>query len=173
MLLMLVGVCTSVCAQKNQRYFAAKDMYMFGVCFSAADSTVYFTDIKQVPNTSVERGTGFLYSRNNYSNQLQQFFKSTSGNLYTAVTCYNQKRAKLEKKYAKMRQKYQKKHFVVKYTHDFAYNPITYNELDEVDLPSETVKKPEPPKGAPKHGPKGAPKGPAPEGPRAGGMGDR
>ena len=131
---------------------------MFGVCFSATDSTVYFTDIKQVPNTSIDRGNGFLYSRNNYSYQLQQYFKSTSGGNYTAVTCYNQKRTKLEKKYAKMRQKYQKKHFVVNYVHDFAYNPITYSELDEVDLPAEEVKKPEPPKGAPK-------------GPRPGGKG--
>lgn len=147
MFLMLVTVCTSVCAQRNKRYFAPKDMYMFGVCFSAIDSTVYFTDIKQVPNTSVERGSGFLYSRNNYSYQLQQYFKSTSGSNYTAVTCYNQKRTKLEKKYAKMRQKYQKKHFVVNYVHDFAYNPITYSELDEVDLPAEEAKKPESPKG--------------------------
>ena len=145
--LMLVTVCTSVCAQRNKRYFAPKDMYMFGVCFSAIDSTVYFTDIKQVPNTSVERGSGFLYSRNNYSYQLQQYFKSTSGSNYTAVTCYNQKRTKLEKKYAKMRQKYQKKHFVVNYVHDFAYNPITYSEMDEVDLPAEEAKKPESPKG--------------------------
>lgn len=120
---------------------------MFGVCFSAIDSTVYFTDIKQVPNTSVERGSGFLYSRNNYSYQLQQYFKSTSGSNYTAVTCYNQKRAKLEKKFAKMRQKYQKKHFVVNYVHDFAYNPITYSEMDEVDLPAEETKKSESPKG--------------------------
>ena len=147
MFLMLVTVCTSVCAQRNKQYFAPKDMYMFGVCFSAIDSTVYFTDIKQVPNTSVERGSGFLYSRNNYSYQLQQYFKSTSGSNFTAVTCYNQKRAKLEKKFAKMRQKYQKKHFVVNYVHDFAYNPITYSEMDEVDLPAEEAKKPESPKG--------------------------
>ena len=141
--LMLVGLSTSMCAQKYRRYFAAKDMYMFGVCFSAIDSTVYFTDIKQVPNTSVERGSGFLYSRNNYSYQLQQYFKSTSGSNYTAVTCYNQKRTKLEKKYAKMRQKYQKRNFVVKYTHDFAYNPVVYNEQDDVDLPAEEAKKPD------------------------------
>lgn len=147
MFLMLVAVCTSVCAQRNKQYFAPKDMYMFGVCFSAIDSTVYFTDIKQVPNTSVERGSGFLYSRNNYSYQLQQYFKSTSGSNYTAVTCYNQKRTKLEKKYAKMRQKYQKKHFVVNYVHDFAYNPITYSEMDEVDLPAEETKKSESQKG--------------------------
>ena len=147
MFLMLVSLCTSVCAQRNKQFFAPKDMYMFGVCFSAIDSTVYFTDIKQVPNTSVERGSGFLYSRNNYSYQLQQYFKSTSGSNYTAVTCYNQKRTKLEKKYAKMRQKYQKKHFVVNYVHDFAYNPITYSEMDEVDLPAEEAKKPESPKG--------------------------
>ena len=156
--LMLVGLCTSVSAQRNKRYFAPKDMYMFGVCFSATDSTVYFTDIKQVPNTSVERGSGFLYSRNNYSYQLQQHIKSTSGSNFTTVTCYDQKRTKLEKKFSKMRQKYQKKHFVVNYIHDFAYKPITYNEQDEVDLPTEEAKKPEPPKKAPK-GPRSDGKG--------------
>lgn len=154
--LMLVGLCTSMSAQRNKRYFAPKDMYMFGVCFSATDSTVYFTDIKQVPNTSVERGSGFLYSRNNYSYQLQQHIKSTSGSNFTTVTCYDQKRTKLEKKFSKMRQKYQKKLFVVNYIHDFAYKPITYNEQDEVDLPTEEAKKPEPPKKAPK--------GPRPDG---------
>ena len=141
--LMLVGLSTGMCAQKYRRYFAARDMYMFGVCLSVADSTVYFTDIKQVPNTSIERGTGFLYSRNAYSNQLQQYFRSTSGGNCTAVTCYNQKRSKLEKKYSKMRQKYQKRNFVVKYTHDFAYNPVVYNEQDDVDLPAEEAKKPD------------------------------
>ena len=161
--LMLVGICTSMSAQRYQRYIPAKDMYMFGICFSALDSTVYFTDIKQVQNTSVERGSGFLYSRNTYSGQLQKYFKSVSGGNVTAVTCYNQKRSKLEKKYSKMRQKYQKKHFVVKYTHDFVYNPVTYTESEEVNLPAEEVKgKPEPPKGAPKD---------APKGPRPGGKG--
>jgi len=154
--LMLVSLCASMSAQRNKRYFAPKDMYMFGVCFSATDSTVYFTDIKQVPNSSVERGSGFLYSRNNYSYQLQQHIKSTSGSNFTTVTCYDQKRTKLEKKFSKMRQKYQKKHFVVNYIHDFAYKPITYNEQDEVDLPTEEAKKPEPPKKAPK--------GPRPDG---------
>ena len=156
--LMLVGVCANVCAQKkHQRYFTAPDMYVFGIAFSASDSTVYFTDIKQVQNASVERGTGFLYSRGRYSNQLQQHFKSVTGNNYTAVTCFNQKRTKLEKKYAKIRQKYQKKNYVVKYTHDFAYNPVPYIESDEVNLPAEEVKE------SPKR-PKGAPKGPRPDG---------
>ena len=159
-LLMLVGMCANVCAQKYQRYFTAPDMYVFGIAFSAVDSTVYFTDIKQVQNASVERGTGFLYSRNSYSNQLQQHFKSVSGTNYTAVTCYNQKRSKLEKKYAKMRQKYQKKHFVVKYASDFAYNAVTYSEPDEVNAPAQDAgKRPEMPKK-----PKGAPKGPRPNG---------
>lgn len=134
-LLMLVSVCTSVCAQKYQRYYPAKDMYLFGVCFSTVDSTVYFTEIKQVPNASVERGTGFLYSRSSYSNQLQQYFKNIACGNITAVTCYDQKRSKLEKKYSKMRQKYQKKRYVVKYisANDFAYTPVTYSEVEEVN----------------------------------------
>jgi hypothetical protein len=160
-LLMLVGMCANVCAQKkHQRYFTAPDMYLFGIAFSASDSTVYFTDIKQVQNASLERGTGFLYSRGSYSNQLQQYFKSVSGNNYVAVTCFDKKRTSLEKKYAKMRRKYQKRKFVVKYTHDFAYNPVTYVESDEVLPAEEVTMKPEPPKVAPKK-------------PRPGGMGGR
>lgn len=130
-LMMLVGMTLNASAQKYQRYYPAADMYMFGVSFSVSDSTVYFTEIKQVANTSVERGTGFLYSRNSYSGQLQQYIKSTSASNYTSVVCYAQKRGKLEKKFSKMRQKYQKKNFVVKYIDSgFKFSPVTYKEQD-------------------------------------------
>lgn len=134
-ILMLVGFAVNACAQKNLPYTPASDMYMFGVSFSAVDSTVYFTEIKQVPNAYVERSTGFLYSRNKYSGQLQQYFKSTSSVPFSSVVCWNQKRSKLEKKFSKMRQKYQKKNFVVKYIGgDFAFTGIPYEDNEAVEV---------------------------------------
>lgn len=126
-LLMLVGVCFGANAQRYQRYIPSENTHMFGVCFSAMDSTVYFTEIKYVPNTSIERGTGFLYSRNEYSGQLQSYIKSAAGGSYSTVTVYSQSAKKLEKKYTKMREKYQKRKFVVKYIDSgFNYTPIPY-----------------------------------------------
>ncbi len=134
-ILMLVGFAVNACAQKNLPYTPASDMYMFGVSFSAVDSTVYFTEIKQVPNAYVERSTGFLYSRNKYSGQLQQYFKSTSSVPFSSVVCWNQKRSKLEKKFSKMRQKYQKKNFVVKYIGgDFAFTGIPYENNEAIEV---------------------------------------
>lgn len=134
-ILMLVGFAVNACAQKNLPYTPASDMYMFGVSFSAVDSTVYFTEIKQVPNAYVERSTGFLYSRNKYSGQLQQYFKSTSSVPFSSVVCWNQKRSKLEKKFSKMRQKYQKKNFVVKYIGgDFAFTSIPYENNEAIEV---------------------------------------
>lgn len=134
-ILMLFGFAVNVCAQKNLPYTPASDMYMFGVSFSAVDSTVYFTEIKQVPNAYVERSTGFLYSRNKYSGQLQQYFKSTSSVPFSSVVCWDQKRSKLEKKFSKMRQKYQKKNFVVKYIGgDFAFTGIPYENNEAIEV---------------------------------------
>lgn len=134
-ILMLVGFAVNACAQKNLPYTPASDMYMFGVSFSAVDSTVYFTEIKQVPNAYVERSTSFLYSRNKYSGQLQQYFKSTSSVPFSSVVCWNQKRSKLEKKFSKMRQKYQKKNFVVKYIGgDFAFTGIPYENNEAIEV---------------------------------------
>jgi len=81
--------------------------YMFGFVASFNDSTVYFTNIQQVDNAWVTKKKQFLSGRNQYSNQLREFF-AQQRNMpnRTCVVVANVDRKKLEKKYIKMKNKY-------------------------------------------------------------------
>lgn len=81
--------------------------YMFGFVASFNDSTVYFTNIQQVDNAWVTKKKKFLAGRNQYSNQLREFFaeKRNMPNR-TCVVIADVDRKKVEKKYIKMKNKY-------------------------------------------------------------------
>ena len=81
--------------------------YMFGFVASFNDSTVYFTNIQQVDSVWVTKKKQFLAGRNQYSNQLREYF-AQQRNMpnRTCVVVVNVDRKKLEKKYIKMKNKY-------------------------------------------------------------------
>ena len=81
--------------------------YMFGFVASFNDSTVYFTNIQQVDSVWVTKKKQFLAGRNQYSNQLREYF-AQQRNMpnRTCVVVANVDRKKLEKKYIKMKNKY-------------------------------------------------------------------
>ena len=81
--------------------------YMFGFVASFNDSTVYFTNIQQVDSVWVTKKKKFLAGRNQYSNQLREYF-AQQRNMpnRTCVVVANVDRKKLEKKYIKMKNKY-------------------------------------------------------------------
>ena len=81
--------------------------YMFGFVASFNDSTVYFTNIQQVDSVWVTKKKKFLAGRNQYSNQLREYF-AQQRNIpnRTCVVVANVDRKKLEKKYIKMKNKY-------------------------------------------------------------------
>ena len=75
-------------------------VYMFGMAASFNDSTAYFTDVQEVDAWINDKGK-FLYSRENYSYQLQsQGFANA-----TCITCFALSRKKAEKKYATLLKK--------------------------------------------------------------------
>ena len=83
-------------------------VYMAGVSASFKDSLVYFTDIQFVDSAFVN-GTGFLVERQQYSEQLNDFFESTSGEQHrTSFILFNTKKKKLVKEVHKLRLKYEK-----------------------------------------------------------------
>lgn len=170
-LLVLAMVCLNVCAQKEDRYVKAGEMYMFGVSYSVEDSAVYLTDIKPVANTWVDSSNGFLYARNEYSGQLADFIKLMEPKNYVSVVSYATNRKKLEKKYAKMRQKFQKDNFMVKYiAGNFNFDAIEYSAPENVS--EEEMKKeakPERPAGKPDGRRGGGPGGMGPGGMGPGG----
>lgn len=81
--------------------------YMFGFVASFNDSTVYFTNIQKVDSVWVTKKKKMLAGRNNYSYQLREYF-AQQRNLpnRTCVVVANTDRKKVEKKFAKMKNKY-------------------------------------------------------------------
>ena len=83
-------------------------VYVAGVSASFKDSLVYFTDIQFVDSASVN-GTGFLVERQQYSQQLHDFFEHRSGEgNRTCFVLFNTKKKSLEKEVSKLKQNYKK-----------------------------------------------------------------
>lgn len=81
--------------------------YMFGFVASFNDSTVYFTNIQQVDSVWVTKKKNMLAGRNHYSYQLREYFtQNRSLPNRTCVVVADVNRKNLEKKYAKMKNKY-------------------------------------------------------------------
>ena len=109
--------------------------YMFGFVASFNDSTVYFTNIQQVDSVWVTKKKQFLAGRNQYSNQLREYF-AQQRNMpnRTCVVVANVDRKKLEKKYIKMKNKYlvkSKKPYDVRNIseNDFKFEAVDMNPI--------------------------------------------
>lgn len=104
-----------------------RTVFIYGFASSFNDSTVYFTEIQQLDSAYVDSKTTFLYSRENYSNQLQEYLANHGFPNATCITSFALKRKDAEKKYLKMRQRYLKDdHFTIKVINDdeFKYTAI-------------------------------------------------
>ena len=85
--------------------------HIFGFATSFNDSTVYLTEIQYVDSAYIGK-SNFLFSRENYSYQLQNYLKSKGIANPTCVTTFAKKQKNIEKKYLKMRKRYEKKRHV-------------------------------------------------------------
>ena len=52
------------------------DLYMFGICYSVLDSTLFISDVRLVQN-AVVNNKWFLKNRNEYENQFREFVSGT------------------------------------------------------------------------------------------------
>ena len=116
---------------------AAKELtgaHMFGVAESFNDSTVYITDVQHVDSAHIGK-SNFLFGRENYSYQLQNYLRSTGAVTPTCITVFAKDRKSIEKKYLSMRKKYEKSgKFAVKYVTaaNFKYQGVT-PQADEAE----------------------------------------
>lgn len=133
-----VLACCTIQSSMAKRVVAPQ-MYMFGFAASFSDTIVYFTDIQQVDSAWIDTKSKFLQSRDVYSAQLRTYLggKKQMANR-TCVVFYNPNRAKLEKKFLKMRKLYTngkdgKQHFDVRYLDDneFHFKAIDLTELNK------------------------------------------
>lgn len=91
----------------NAKGYKAAKVYMFGFAASFNDSTVYFTDVQQVAVNLIDDRTRFLANRNEYSNQLRQYLKSSGKQEHpTAVVLYAEDRRQIDKKLTELKEKY-------------------------------------------------------------------
>lgn len=101
--LALALTVVSLCSWGANR---ATKVYLFGFAASFNDSTVYFTEIQELDSAYIDSKNKFLYSRENYSNQLREHLTTVGATTPTCITCYALKRKDIDKKYAHMRKKY-------------------------------------------------------------------
>lgn len=112
-------------------------VYMFGFSASFNDSIVYFTPVQQVEAYIANDRTHFLLNRDQYSYQLRNFFDNRGQLNRTCVTVFSTDKAKAEKKYAKMKEKYTNKlknRFEVTYLTDDDFKFTTVNPDDGVEF---------------------------------------
>lgn len=116
-----------------QKVIPAPDMYIFGVAYSPVDSTVYITELQFIEGAHVNKKTGFLYSRNEYSSQLSDYMISLGNRHMTVSVTYDVNSKKAEKKYLSMKSKYQKSKYLIKYlaSSEFFFSPVPYEETPE------------------------------------------
>ena len=82
-------------------------VYIFGVGTNFNDSTVYLTRIAQLDSIRIDKKTGFLPNRVEFSIQLKQYLEGTLG-LINETTCifFSDKRKKISKYFYKLKKRY-------------------------------------------------------------------
>jgi hypothetical protein len=140
---LLVMVLSAFPTSSSAKYKCVPKVYMFGFAQSLKDSTVYLTDILEIDNAWVDEKTKFLYQRDGYSLQLKNYiFQDDKQEMYI-VTLFALNRKQIEKKYAKLKQKYSsnRNHYIIKFINE---NEMHYNaiEFDNEDIiPEKSSKK--------------------------------
>lgn len=128
-----------VASAQAERIVSAGDIYMFGVAFSPLDSTIYITEVQPIRDAYVYKKTKLLYDRSAYSSQLKKYLSDTGVDRMVSSISYASKRKESESKYHKMKQKHQKKGYLIKHisSNDFSFMEVK-NEVEEVVEVKET-----------------------------------
>ena len=112
--IMLVVAATMAVSATAKDKKAAR-MYVFGVATSFNDSTAYFTTIQEIDSVTTAGKTGMLANKQEYSCQLKNHFNSKGLAYRTCTTINNKDKKKIQKLYAKTKQKLAKKNkFIIK-----------------------------------------------------------
>lgn len=105
--LMVVAACAMMSLPGLAKSDEKEGVYMFGVGAAFGDSIVYFTDVQFVEGKDMVKNS-FLEARNQYSYQLENYLENVK-NLpnRTCAIFFSEKKSKIEKKFLKLRKKYE------------------------------------------------------------------
>lgn len=86
-------------------------VFIFGCSSEFGDSIIYMTDIQEIDSTALTAKTKFLPYRSDYSQQLKDKLESKAFGLkrQTSSVFFSDKKAKLQKVYAKLKKRYVEK----------------------------------------------------------------
>lgn len=104
---MVVAACAMMSLPGLAKSDEKEGVYMFGVGAAFGDSIVYFTDVQFVEGKDMVKNS-FLEARNQYSYQLENYLENVK-NLpnRTCAIFFSEKKSKIEKKFLKLRKKYE------------------------------------------------------------------
>lgn len=102
----ILAVVLTAAAMTGKAANRAQTIFIYGFAASFNDSTVYLTDLQTLDSAYIDSRTKFLYSRENYSYQLQDYL-ATQGYEHAVCVCsFALNRKEAEKKYLKLRKRY-------------------------------------------------------------------
>ncbi|MBQ8866988.1 MAG: hypothetical protein IJ013_04620 [Bacteroidaceae bacterium] len=92
---------------KGDKSADTQTVYIFGVATAFGDSIMHFTEIQEIQGIGLVK-KGFLEGRSLYSYQLKGYLENAE-NLpnRTCTVFFSEKKSKLQKKYTKLKQRYQ------------------------------------------------------------------
>ena len=107
---LILAIIASVTVFAAQAQKEGEGVYVMGASLSFSDSIVYFTEIKLVEGVQLEKGTGFLPSRQHYSLELQEYMAAVEGMPgRTSVVLFAKSKSKLKKREASLKAKLKKR----------------------------------------------------------------
>lgn len=131
--IMLLVAMLSLCVADMDAKSKRQNIFVFGVSTSFEDSTVYLTDIQEIPNVLMDSKTNFIYDIRNYSYQLNTYMEGIGEKDRVCVMEYALKRKDIEKKYLKLKKRYSNAKngvYTIKYLtpSDFKYEVVEVAE---------------------------------------------
>lgn len=100
-------VCLASIFQLSAFADEPKRVYMFGIATNFNDSTVYLTDVQHIDSLIINQD-GSLRNHAGFTLQLKVYLEGTLNEInQTCAVFYSDKKKKLEKRFIKVRKKYQ------------------------------------------------------------------
>lgn len=107
LLVCVLLMCAGKLYAKGDKPADTQTVYIFGVATAFGDSVMHFTDIQEIQGVGLVKN-GFLEGRSLYSYQLKTYLENSVGlPNRTCTVFFSEKKGKLEKKYAKLKQRFQ------------------------------------------------------------------
>ena len=101
----LVALALTLCLGAEAKKKKQKPVYLFGYGVALLDSTTYLSAVVTLDSATIDSKTKVLNSIVRYSNQFRSYLEALYESHVTCTVFYDKSKAKLEKKYLKMRRR--------------------------------------------------------------------